>query len=73
MEFIARIAEQRIRQAEEEGLFDNLPGKGKPLKLEDDSDVPEELRMTFKILKKIPAAFPWRWKCEKKSIRWVNC
>ena len=51
MGWIERIAEERIRTAQDEGLFDNLPGKGKPLQLEDDSAVPEELRLTFKILR----------------------
>ena len=51
MGWIERIAEERIRAAQDEGLFDNLPGKGKPLQLEDDSAVPEELRLTFKILR----------------------
>jgi len=46
-----KIADDRIRAAQEEGLFDNLPGKGKPLDLEDDNNVPEDLRLTFKILK----------------------
>jgi len=51
MGWIERIAEERIRAAQDEGLFDNLPGSGKPLNLEDDSFVPEELRLTFKILR----------------------
>jgi hypothetical protein len=51
MGWIERIAEERIRAAQDEGLFDNLPGRGKPLQLDDDSAVPEELRLTFKILK----------------------
>jgi hypothetical protein len=46
-----RIAEERIQQAQEEGVFDDLPGKGKPLNLEDDSSVPEDLRLTYKVLK----------------------
>jgi hypothetical protein len=46
-----RIAEQRIREAIEEGALDNLPGKGKPLVLEDDSHIPDDLRMVYKILK----------------------
>ena len=33
------------------GEFDNLPGKGKPLKLEDLSNIPEELRLAYKVLK----------------------
>jgi hypothetical protein len=51
MEFFAKIVEERIQRAQEDGLFDNLSGKGKPLKLEDDSFVPEDLRLTYKILK----------------------
>ena len=51
MEFFDKIVEERIQRAQEDGVFDNLPGKGKPLKLEDDSLVPEELRLTYKILK----------------------
>jgi Domain of unknown function (DUF1992) len=46
-----RIVEERIRTAQQEGVFDNLPARGKPLDLEDDSSVPEDLRLTFKILK----------------------
>jgi len=51
MQAIARIAEQRIRQALREGVFDNLPGAGKPLDLEDDSWVPEDLRLAFRVLR----------------------
>ena len=46
-----RIVEERIREAQERGDFENLPGKGKPLTLEDDSNVPEDLRMAYKILR----------------------
>jgi hypothetical protein len=51
MELFIRIAEERIRTAQEEGLFDNLPGKGKPLQLDDEDGVPDDLRLTFKVLK----------------------
>ena len=51
MDFLRRLAEDRIEEAQRDGLFDNLPGKGKPLNLDDDSGVPEDLRLTFKILK----------------------
>lgn len=51
MDFLYKIAENRILEAMEAGLFDNLEGKGRPLKLEDDSHVPPELRMAYKILK----------------------
>lgn len=45
------IAEERIREAQREGVFDNLPGQGAPLQLEDDSAIPEELRMAWHVLK----------------------
>lgn len=51
MDFLYRIAENRILEAIDAGLFDNLEGKGKPLVLEDDSHVPPELRMAYKIMK----------------------
>jgi hypothetical protein len=51
MDFLYKIAEERIQEAQREGLFDDLPGKGKPLNLDEDSAVPEDLRLSFKILK----------------------
>ncbi|MEJ2672608.1 MAG: DUF1992 domain-containing protein [Deltaproteobacteria bacterium] len=51
MEFFARLAENRILEAIEAGEFDNLEGQGRPLNLEDDSHIPPELRMAYKILK----------------------
>ena len=45
------IVEQRIQEALKRGDFDDLPGKGKPLPIEDDSMVPVELRLAYKILK----------------------
>jgi len=51
MGFLDRIVEERIQRAQEDGVFDKLPGKGKPLNLEDESFVPEDLRLTYKILK----------------------
>lgn len=50
-DIVAMIAEEKIREAMRNGEFDNLPGKGKPLQLEDLSHVPEELRASFIILK----------------------
>lgn len=49
--FIEAIAEERIRAAQENGEFDDLPGRGKPLDLEDDAHVPPELRMAWRVLK----------------------
>ncbi|WP_419786303.1 DnaJ family domain-containing protein [Pseudodesulfovibrio sp.] len=45
------IAEERIRQALEEGKFDNLEGAGKPLKPDGTENLPPELRMAFRVLK----------------------
>lgn len=45
------IAEQRISEAVARGELDHLPGEGKPLNLEDDLLVPEDVRMIYRILK----------------------
>lgn len=46
-----KIAEKKIREAIDNGEFDDLPGKGKPLRLEDDRHVPQDIRLAHKILK----------------------
>ncbi|MCF8078940.1 MAG: DUF1992 domain-containing protein [Desulfobacterales bacterium] len=46
-----QIVEERIRQAQQNGAFDDLEGAGKPLVLEDMTGVPEELRLAYKVLK----------------------
>lgn len=51
MWLVDELAEQHIQQARQKGEFDNLPGYGKPLALDDDSAVPEELRVGFRLLK----------------------
>ena len=45
------IAERRIEEAIANGELDDLPGAGKPLALDDDALVPEDLRMAYRILK----------------------
>jgi hypothetical protein len=45
------IIEQRIQESLAKGEFDDLPGRGKPLALEDDSHIPEDLRLAYKVLK----------------------
>jgi len=47
----SRIIEERIRKAQKKGVFDNLEGSGKPLNLENDSHIAEDLRLAYKILK----------------------
>ncbi len=51
MGLLDKIAEAQIREAIERGDLDDLPGAGKPLVLDDDPFVPEELRMAYKVLK----------------------
>jgi hypothetical protein len=51
MDFFSILSEQAIRKAYEEGEFDNLPGFGKPMEVEDLSGVPEELRIAYKLMK----------------------
>jgi Domain of unknown function (DUF1992) len=51
MEAVAKLAESKIRTAMANGVFDDLPGRGKPLELEDLSRVPAELRMGYKLLR----------------------
>lgn len=46
-----KIIEKRIKEAQERGEFDDLPGRGEPLKIEDDSHIPEDLRLAYKVLK----------------------
>jgi hypothetical protein len=45
------IAERKIVEALERGELSNLPGEGRPLVLDDDALVPEELRAAYRILK----------------------
>jgi len=46
-----KIIEQRIKEAQKKGAFDDLPGSGKPLNLADDANVPEDLKLAYKMLK----------------------
>ncbi len=45
------LIEQRIREATERGEFEDLPGAGQPMQLDDDLLVPEEVRVAHRILK----------------------
>jgi hypothetical protein len=46
-----RIIESIIKDAQQRGDFDNLPGKGKPIDLEAYFNTPEEVRNAYAILK----------------------
>lgn len=45
------MAEAKIREAQARGEFDDLPGAGAPLHLDDDALVPEELRVAYRLLR----------------------
>lgn len=53
------LIDQQMREAEAAGEFRNLPGAGKPLDLGDDSHVPEEERVGYRMLKGAGYAPPW--------------
>lgn len=75
------LVEEQIRKAQEKGAFDHLQGSGKPLDLEENPYVPEELRLVFKILKDNDYAPYWielgkeidsdleRWQREVESFK----
>lgn len=44
-------AERHICDAQRKGEFDNLPGSGAPLVLDDDSHIPADLRAGYRLLK----------------------
>lgn len=51
MLLVDSLAEEHILAAIRRGEFDDLPGQGQALILEDDSAVPDELRVGYRILK----------------------
>jgi hypothetical protein len=51
MDLIDQLVERRVAEAQARGEFDDLPGQGQPLQLEDDAMVPEELRVAYRLLK----------------------
>ena len=66
---IQSIAERRIEESMAKGDFDDLPGRGKPLELEDDSHVPPELRMAYKVLRNAGCVPPVLEHCEDEQER----
>ncbi|MGH9853648.1 MAG: DUF1992 domain-containing protein, partial [Blastocatellia bacterium] len=46
-----KLAEEKIKEAIDNGEFDNLPGKGKPLDLESYFATPADLRLGYSVLK----------------------
>jgi hypothetical protein len=48
---LATVVEERIQEAMRRGDFNDLPGAGRPLDLDDDPLVPAEVRVAHRILK----------------------
>ena len=46
-----KLVESMIKDAQERGEFDNLPGKGKPIDLSAYFDTPEDIRLAQSVLK----------------------
>jgi DnaJ homolog subfamily C member 28 len=59
LDVVARVAEGKIQEGIEEGKFDNLPGKGKPVVIEEDSSTPQHLRIANRVLKNAGVAPEW--------------
>lgn len=73
---LGAIAEQRIQEAQKRGEFENLPGTGRPLHLEDMSNVPQELRMAYTILRNancLPPELEDRKDIQKLADLLENC
>ena len=45
------LAERRLQEAVSRGEFDDLPGQGRPLDLDEDPLIPEDLRLAYRILR----------------------
>lgn len=52
------VVEEQIQEALERGDFDNLPGKGKPLDIED-NPFARDMQMAYKLLKDNNFTLPW--------------
>jgi DnaJ family protein C protein 28 len=58
-DWIAGIAERKIQDAIDEGLFDNLPGRGEPLDLSVNPFEPPGMGAINRMLKRNRAVPPW--------------
>ena len=59
MSFIERVVEEKIRAAQDAGEFDNLRGKGQPLKLDQDPLSDPAWQLASHILKEGGFSLPW--------------
>ena len=71
-----KLVEEKIKAAMAEGEFDNLPGKGKPVNLDDYFATPEDLRMGYSVLKNagvIPEQAQLLKEIESLRLDLANC
>lgn len=59
MGIFGNISDEIIRQAMQAGAFDNLAGKGRPLRLEDNPYISEEWRLAYHLLNNNGFSLPW--------------
>lgn len=64
-------AERHIITARDKGELDNLPGQGEPLILDDDSQVPSELRVAWRVLKNA-GSLPPELEQRKEAVQLVD-
>ncbi len=65
-----------MQEAVGRGEFDNLPGTGKPLALDDDTFVPPELRVAYRVLQNagyLPHNLQLRSEISDLETRCVQC
>jgi DnaJ family protein C protein 28 len=66
MNRLESLAEKRLREAIENGEFDNLPGKGEPIDLQENPFEDPDLRVVHRLLRS--AGFAPAWMEERKHI-----
>ncbi|GDX41460.1 hypothetical protein LBMAG21_17520 [Armatimonadota bacterium] len=59
LDFFEALAERQVQDAVEEGAFDNLPGKGKPLRFENLTGIPYAELIANRILKNAGVLPEW--------------
>ena len=74
--FPEKFIEEKIREAMENGEFDNLPGKGKPLDLDAYFSTPAEVRLGYSVLKSagcLPAEVELQKEIEELKAQLADC
>lgn len=66
MNRLESLTEKKLREAIENGEFDNLPGKGEPINLEENPFTDPDLRFVHRLLRN--AGFAPAWIEERKDI-----